>query len=488
MAIERIIGVHSPLEARIVEHMGGAVLWVSGYSVSAACFGLPDLDLIKPHDKLRIVERIADATTLRMIVDADGGLENQADFAAFLEELSRLGIDAVCVEDEQIPKTSALYPSDVPLLSPDEFYERIRFVVENSDLRVIARTNAIVRGHTTPEITDRLKLVNSVKGVSAIALHGSNIQRISSIISEFPDTKFYLITTLLKESDLGAIEKMPLAGLIFGHDMLFASVLEQSKTARRIMQMGLPLPTRKAASDLVDALVGYSEKHSQIEEEMKLYYADRAPEYDDWYDRLNAYEKSPKLNQMWFDDLQTLERVLKRISGENILELGAGTGRWSKLLLERNTLTATDAAEEMLEINRLQTGVRGRLLDIFLDPPRWLRGQYTACFFSFLISHIPPSRMKNLIAVVDAALPMEGGRIVIVDSYYNPTELNCLSHKDDIQIRALKDGRSYRVYKHYYTQAELEAFANRYLEKWSLSFTENYFFVLDGKRSKKLLA
>src|ERR1019366_9903734 len=102
-----------------------------------------------------------------------------------------------------------------------------------------------------------------------------------------------------------------------------------------------------------------------LSEEMKAYYAARAPEYDDWYLRTGRYSRGPVHNLAWNADLDTATLWLDElpIQGE-IVELAAGTGWWSTLLAGKGVLSLYDANELPLDRDRarlLAPGLRAHI-------------------------------------------------------------------------------------------------------------------------------
>src|SRR3989442_15122419 len=62
--------------------------------------------------------------------------------------------------------------------------------------------------------------------------------------------------------------------------------------------------------------------------EQLRYYSDRAPEYDEAYERRGRHDHGPDANRQWRDDLDQAAAALERLpkDGADILELAAGTG------------------------------------------------------------------------------------------------------------------------------------------------------------------
>ena len=80
-----------------------------------------------------------------------------------------------------------------------------------------------------------------------------------------------------------------------------------------------------------------------------------------------------------------------------MLELAGGTGLWSRRLAHTaQHLTVVDAAPEVLAINRERVGdpsVAYVQADLFHYAPA--PGAYDVCFFSFWLSHVPPTASRR---------------------------------------------------------------------------------------------
>ena len=72
---------------------------------------------------------------------------------------------------------------------------------------------------------------------------------------------------------------------------------------------------------------------SDVLAQQKRYYAERAPEYDDWWYRRGRYELEPAALARWQADAAEVEAELERLVPRgSILELAAGTGIWTRKL------------------------------------------------------------------------------------------------------------------------------------------------------------
>jgi SAM-dependent methyltransferase len=189
------------------------------------------------------------------------------------------------------------------------------------------------------------------------------------------------------------------------------------------------------------------------------YYRARAGEYDRWWNREGRFDRGAEANARWFAEAAELERVLARFDPHgDVLELACGTGLWTRHLVGPAAhLTAVDAAEEVLAINRARVGdpsVEYVQADLFAwTPPP---AAYDACFFSFWLSHVPDDRFAAFWETVRGAL-RRGGRVLFIDSA-RAERSKAVDHvmpgADEVtESRRLDDGREFRIVKRYYDSA-----------------------------------
>jgi SAM-dependent methyltransferase len=191
------------------------------------------------------------------------------------------------------------------------------------------------------------------------------------------------------------------------------------------------------------------------------YYRARALEYDKWWNREGRFDRGPEANTRWFAETSELERVLERFDPRgNVLELACGTGLWTRHLVNyAESLTAVDAAPEVLTINRAGVGdasVRYVEADLFAWSPD---DAYDACLFAFWLSHVPQERFAAFWAMVAGCLK-PGGRVLFIDSARSERSTAgdhvLPDDGDDTMTRRLDDGREFQIIKRFYDPPELE--------------------------------
>jgi len=177
--------------------------------------------------------------------------------------------------------------------------------------------------------------------------------------------------------------------------------------------------------------------------EMKAYYAARAPEYDDWWFRRGRYDLGEEGNARWAEEAAEVEAALDALRPfGSVVELAAGTGLWTRHLVEGATrVLALDASAETLAINRERTGGRAeyRVADLFAWDPE---ERFDLCIFGFWLSHVPEARFDVFWDTVRRA----SGRFFLVDSAAgDPAHL--WETAGELETRRLSDGREFEIVK-----------------------------------------
>jgi len=198
----------------------------------------------------------------------------------------------------------------------------------------------------------------------------------------------------------------------------------------------------------------------RLDEQLR-YYRARAPEYDEWALRQGRFARGTRERARWFAEIAKLEQALDRFrpSG-NILELACGTGQWTERLLPyADRLTAVDAAEEVLVLNRRRVG--DRVMHVHADVFTWTpTATYDVVFFSFWLSHVPPEQFDRFWTLVRRGLA-PGGRVFFIDNLASPeaAELDPEHPGPDegSVTRHLSDGRAFRIFKVLHRPKRLEA-------------------------------
>jgi ubiquinone/menaquinone biosynthesis C-methylase UbiE len=199
--------------------------------------------------------------------------------------------------------------------------------------------------------------------------------------------------------------------------------------------------------------------------EQRRYYAARANEYEEWWNRQGRYDHGRSENAEWLRERHIAEEAFDRLPvGPEALELAAGTGLWTERLARRATsVHVVDGSPEMLAHNRARLGtltsrVTYEVADLFAwNPPR----EFDTVVFCFWISHVPREQLDNFLGRVARAVRPGTGRVFFLDTLRDPSS-GALDHHlpaegQEVATRRLNDGREFRVVKTFLEPEEVEA-------------------------------
>jgi demethylmenaquinone methyltransferase/2-methoxy-6-polyprenyl-1,4-benzoquinol methylase len=207
--------------------------------------------------------------------------------------------------------------------------------------------------------------------------------------------------------------------------------------------------------------------------EQKRYYAERAPEYDDWWYRRGRYELEPDRLERWRADVGEAEDALGALAPVgSVLELAAGTGIWTRRLVElADRVVAVDANAETLALNTSDAEL------VQADVFDWLPAEsFDLVSFSFWLSHVPEERFDEFWRLVRSALA-PGGRVFLVDSGAGDAAHTGTHQAGWEETRSLADGRTFRIVKRRWTPEELAARVRPLGFELELRDTSNGHFV-----------
>lgn len=141
----QVVGTINAYCARMAERIGHKALYLSGGGVAANSLGLPDLGISSLHDVLTDVERITDAASLPLLVDADTGFGGAFNIARTVRALSKAGAAGMHIEDQVQTKRCGHRPGK-SIVTREEMVDRIKAAVDargDDSFVIMARTDAL---------------------------------------------------------------------------------------------------------------------------------------------------------------------------------------------------------------------------------------------------------------------------------------------------------------------------------------------------------
>lgn len=224
------------------------------------------------------------------------------------------------------------------------------------------------------------------------------------------------------------------------------------------------------------------------------YYKARASEYDEWFYRIGRYDRGAEINQRWSTEAKIIQNTLQELGKcQSVLELACGTGIWTQELIKiGEKITAVDASEEMIQINRHKlsaidnvANVDYQQLNLFSWEPQ---AQYDLVFFAFWLSHVPPRMLDEFLHKVYQSVKPQG-KVFIIDSRFSETS-SAKNHpsrneQDINQQRKLNNGQTFEIFKVYYQPDLLEdKLIQTGFQNVEVKTTDNYFIYSSAEAGK----
>lgn len=138
-----IPGVFNALAAKMAEEIGFAAVYLSGGALSAGN-GVPDVGLLTLTEFTQEAQRIAAATKLPLLSDADTGFGEALNVERTVRLFEQAGVAGIHLEDQQLPKRCG-HLSGKALVEADVMAAKIRAAVaakRDPDFVIIARTDS----------------------------------------------------------------------------------------------------------------------------------------------------------------------------------------------------------------------------------------------------------------------------------------------------------------------------------------------------------
>ena len=125
----QIAGTINAYSAMLAERAGFKAIYLSGAGVANASYGLPDLAMTTLNDVCEDIRRIASATDVPLLVDADTGWGGAFMIARTVREMTWAGAAGCHLEDQVAIKRCGHRPGKA-LVATDEMADRLKAAVD----------------------------------------------------------------------------------------------------------------------------------------------------------------------------------------------------------------------------------------------------------------------------------------------------------------------------------------------------------------------
>jgi phosphoenolpyruvate phosphomutase len=233
-----LMEAHDGLSAKIVEEAGFPGIWASGLTVSAA-LGVRDSNEASWTQVLEVLEFMADATSIPVLLDGDTGYGNFNNVRRLVRKLCQRGVPAVCLEDKLFPKTNSFIGQHQPLADIDEFCGKIKAGKDSAtdpDFSIVARVEALIAGRGLDEALRRAEAYQAA-GADAILIH-SKRQTADEILAFATAwdrrSPLVIVPTMYYATPVDLFRKAGISVVIWANHNLRAAISAMREVSRRI--------------------------------------------------------------------------------------------------------------------------------------------------------------------------------------------------------------------------------------------------------------
>ena len=234
-----LMEAHNGLSAKIAEEAGFDAIWASGLSMSAA-LGVRDNNEATWTQLLEVLEFMADATSIPILVDGDTGFGDFNTMRRVVRKLESRGVAGVCIEDKLFPKTNSFIRGESqPLADIDEFAGKIRAGQDaktDEDFVIVARVEAFIAGWGLSEALRRAEAYHEA-GADAILMHSSRSEpdEVLSFARQWDNRcPVILVPTKYYTTPTDVFRQHNIAAVIWANHLMRTCITAMRQTAKSI--------------------------------------------------------------------------------------------------------------------------------------------------------------------------------------------------------------------------------------------------------------
>jgi phosphoenolpyruvate phosphomutase len=239
--LEFLMEAHNGLSARIAREAGFQGIWASGLSISAQ-FGVRDNNEASWTQVVDMLEFMADAGNLPILLDGDTGYGNFNNMRRLVRKLEQRDIAGVCIEDKQFPKTNSFLNGErQPLADIDEFAGKIaagKDTQNDPNFSIVARVEALIAGWGMDEALRRAEAYRRA-GADAILIH-SKLSKPDEIVTFAREwarrSPLVIVPTRYYSTPTDVFREAGISVVIWANHLLRAAAAAMQHVAKEIYQ------------------------------------------------------------------------------------------------------------------------------------------------------------------------------------------------------------------------------------------------------------
>ncbi len=263
-------GAYDPISARLVQSLGFDTVYCGGY-ISGAHLAVTE-PLMTMTEQLAVGERVAKATPLPVICDADAGYGEPVHAMHTVRSFEAAGISGIHIEDQFFPKRASYHAGLEHVIPMDEFLQKIGYALQarrDPDFIIIGRTDAFTA--VEGDMDEAIRRGNALRdlGVDMVMPRGVRQREdLDTFRKGVPDVPLIVIAgaddiTVQEYHDLGY------QAIIYATSSIIAAVdgiRRIYESLRDTGHIGINAPTVASMRAEVEALISLPE-YQQVEAE-----------------------------------------------------------------------------------------------------------------------------------------------------------------------------------------------------------------------------
>jgi 2-methylisocitrate lyase-like PEP mutase family enzyme len=263
-------GVYDALTARIAARAGFEIVFISGYSVSAARLGEPDFGFLTQSEMADAARGVCRVSRAPVIVDADTGYGNPLNVMRTVRDLQDAGASGVFLEDQVWPKKCG-HMAGKRVVEVGEHAAKVRAACDargERDLFVVARTDA--RQPLGLEAAIERCLTYREAGADALFVEApQSEQELARIAEALPPP---LVANMIERGVTPHLDRSRLREL--GFQLIVCPLAGLFAAAKAVQDVLAELRERETTAGVVDRMLAFDELNALVELDAR--YADEA--------------------------------------------------------------------------------------------------------------------------------------------------------------------------------------------------------------------
>jgi methylisocitrate lyase len=260
-------GVYDALTARIAARLGFDIVFISGYSVSAARLGEPDFGFLTQSEMAEAARSACRVSRAPVIVDADTGYGNALNVMRAVRDLEAVGASGVFLEDQVWPKKCG-HMRGKRVIETEEHAAKLRAAREASDLFIVARTDA--RQPLGLDAAIERCLAYKEAGADALFVEApESLEDLERIADALPGP---LVANMIERGVTPHLTRTELEQL--GFNLIVCPLAGLFAAAKAVTDVLTELRDRETTAGTLDSMLAFDEFNELVELEAR--YADEA--------------------------------------------------------------------------------------------------------------------------------------------------------------------------------------------------------------------